>query len=242
MPRGNRVAWRPAAAHVLGGFGAILTGCYPLTVFINLIVAHSVSRSNYQRNSKPYTDVMIITDAITEIPGLCYLSEYISAQEEGKLAAAIDAAPWDTTWRRRRQPYGASYGKAGTIQRSIPDWAKFLVNRFQAEKISERPFDQMLINEYLPGQGIALHRDYESFDRTVVSLSLLAPCVMDFRHADDSRKGTVVLEPRSLLILSDEARYEWQHGIAARKSDRWQGKVIPRARRLSVTFRLLKSQ
>jgi alkylated DNA repair dioxygenase AlkB len=64
---------------------------------------------------------------------------------------------------------------------------------------------------------------------------------MNFRHADDGRKGSIVLEPRSLLILSNEARYEWQHGIAARKSDRWQGKVIPRARRLSVTFRLLKS-
>ena len=40
--------------------------------------------------------------------------------------------------------------------------------------------------------------------------------------------------------MSDEARYQWQHGIARRKSDRWQGAVIPRSRRLSVTLRLLK--
>jgi hypothetical protein len=43
-----------------------------------------------------------------------------------------------------------------------------------------------------------------------------------------------------LLVLSDEARYDWEHGIARRKNDRWQGLVVPRARRLSVTFRLLK--
>jgi alkylated DNA repair dioxygenase AlkB len=111
-----------------------------------------------------------------------------------------------------------------------------------SEGISERLFDQMLINEYLPGQGIALHRDYEPFDRTVVSLSLLSACVMDFRHLKDGRRASLFLEPRSLLMLSDEARYDWQHGIARRKTDRWQGQAIRRSRRLSITFRLAKRQ
>ncbi len=110
-----------------------------------------------------------------------------------------------------------------------------------AEGISDRLFDQMLINEYFPGQGIAMHCDYKPFDRTVVSLSLLSPCVMNFRHVEDGRTTSMLLETRSLLILSDEARYRWQHGIARRKNDRWQGQVIPRSRRLSVTFRLLKT-
>jgi alkylated DNA repair dioxygenase AlkB len=111
-----------------------------------------------------------------------------------------------------------------------------------AEGISERPFDHMLVNEYLPGQGIALHRDYSPFDRTVVSLTLLSPCVMDFRRTSDGRAESLLLEPRSLLVLSDEARYQWQHGIARRKSDRWHGIRIPRGRRLSVTFRLFKTR
>jgi alkylated DNA repair dioxygenase AlkB len=46
-----------------------------------------------------------------------------------------------------------------------------------------------------------------------------------------------LLEPRSLLVLGDEARYEWEHGIARRKTDHWQGGRIFRSRRLSVTFR-----
>jgi len=46
-----------------------------------------------------------------------------------------------------------------------------------------------------------------------------------------------MLEPRSLIVLKGEARYEWAHGIAKRKSDNWQGQVFKRTRRVSLTFR-----
>lgn len=57
---------------------------------------------------------------------------------------------------------------------------------------------------------------------------------------ETGEQHSLLLEPRSLLVLSDEARYQWQHGIARRKNDRWHGVVIPLARRLSITFRALK--
>jgi alkylated DNA repair dioxygenase AlkB len=50
---------------------------------------------------------------------------------------------------------------------------------------------------------------------------------------------SAILEPRSLLILSSEARYEWTHEIPARKSDEVNGVKQPRARRISLTFRTL---
>jgi alkylated DNA repair dioxygenase AlkB len=178
-------------------------------------------------------------DTGSRIPGLSYLANYIDAVEESRLVSAIDKEAWNTTWKRRRQPYGESYGKVAA-RSPIPAWAHGLRDRLFAEGIGGRPFDQMLVNEYLPGQGIAMHRDYSPFDRTVVSFSLLSSCTMEFRHVESGERESMLLEPRSLLVLSDEARYEWQHGIAARKSDRWHGTVIPRGRRLSVTFRLLK--
>jgi alkylated DNA repair dioxygenase AlkB len=98
----------------------------------------------------------------------------------------------------------------------------------------------MLVNEYLPRQGIALHRDYDPFDKTVASISLISSCVMDFRRVADGERVALLLAPRSLLVLSDEARYEWEHGIARRKNDRWNGETMPRSRRLSITFRRLK--
>jgi alkylated DNA repair dioxygenase AlkB len=179
---------------------------------------------------------------IPDIPGLSYLPDYITAAEGSTLAAAIDCEPWDAAWDRRQQPYGATYGSDDRAPPPIPAWGRQLAERLYREGICNRPFDQMLVNEYLPGQGIALHRDYSPFDRTVVSISLLSPCVMDFRHLESPRKESLLLQPCSLLILSDEARYQWQHGIARRKTDRWRGQLIPRARRLSVTFRLLKQR
>jgi alkylated DNA repair dioxygenase AlkB len=65
---------------------------------------------------------------------------------------------------------------------------------------------------------------------------------MDFRRAVDGQAESILLEPRSLLVLSDKARYEWAHGIARRKSDRWQGVQLSRARRLSITFRAIKNK
>ena len=178
---------------------------------------------------------------IPSIPGLSYRPAYVSELEELDLVAAIEREPWDCTWDRRRQPYGASYGKTAGKSRPLPPWGIALATRLHREGWSDRPFDQMLVNEYLPGQGIALHRDYAPFDRTVVSLSLLSACVMEFRHAE-GRSESMLLQPRSLLVLTDEARYLWQHGIARRKNDRWAGIMIPRRRRLSVTFRLLRSE
>src|SRR2546423_1857920 len=108
------------------------------------------------------------TDVIPQIPGLSYHPDYIDAKEEAELVSAIDAEPWDTTWKRRRQPYGRSYNKSDA-PRDIPNWALPLIVRFRTEGISEPAFDQVLVNEYFPGQGISLHKDYEPFDRTVVS-------------------------------------------------------------------------
>lgn len=115
-----------------------------------------------------------------------------------------------------------------------------MATRLFAEAVTTQPCDQMLVNEYMPGQGIAMHCDYKPFDRTVASLSLLSACVMDFRHVPTGRRERLLLEPRSLLVLCDEARYEWQHGIASRKRDIWHGISVLRGRRLSVTFRTRK--
>src|SRR3954454_19558543 len=178
-----------------------------------------------------------VTDAdIPLIPGLRYLPGYVSGSEDANVVRAIDTGAWNTEWQRRRQPYGGSYGKGGSTL-PIPGWGQLLADRLYADGVTDVRFDQMLVNEYLPGQGIALHRDYEPFGRTVVSLSLLSPCVMDFRHRSTGRKERLLLEPRSLLVLSDAARYEWEHGIAPRKADVWHGQRVERRRRLSITFR-----
>jgi len=60
---------------------------------------------------------------------------------------------------------------------------------------------------------------------------------MEFTHTETREKMPLLLEPRSLVILSGDARYRWQHAIPHRKTDRYNGQIFSRGRRLSLTFR-----
>ena len=50
------------------------------------------------------------------------------------------------------------------------------------------------------------------------------------------------LEPRSLVVFSGEARYNWLHSIALRKVDKVEGKLKFRHRRISLTFRKIRTR
>lgn len=60
---------------------------------------------------------------------------------------------------------------------------------------------------------------------------------MDFRHTQSQTHIPVWLEVGSLVTMQGEARYEWKHGIAARKTDVVEDQKVPRGRRVSLTFR-----
>ena len=61
---------------------------------------------------------------------------------------------------------------------------------------------------------------------------------MNFTNkSDKTKKIPVWLAPKSLVVLSGEARYEWLHGIPARISDVWDEQKHDRERRVSLTFR-----
>ena len=92
------------------------------------------------------------------------------------------------------------------------------------------------MNEYLPGQGIAMHTDHPGFGPTVCTISLLDDWEMDFaEHWKDKTPG--LLQRGSCVLLTDSARSIWQHGIAPRKTDSLLGGQRNRKRRLSLTFR-----
>ena len=67
-------------------------------------------------------------------------------------------------------------------------------------------------------------------------LSLGSAVMMDFTRLGHATRSHY-LQPRSLVTMRGEARHTWMHGITGRKSDRVGGLVIPRRRRLSLTFR-----
>lgn len=120
----------------------------------------------------------------------------------------------------------------------LPAWAADLAWCLHRDAFIPAVPDQLIVNEYLPGQGIASHIDcVPCFSDTVLSLSLGGPCVMNLTHVPEGTTVSVLLEPDSLLVLQGAARYAWKHGIAARKTDTYADQRIPRHRRISLTFR-----
>ena len=176
-----------------------------------------------------------------QIAGLKYISEFIDSATEASLIAKIDEHPWLTDLKRRVQHYGWRYDyKARNVTPDLrigelPDWLQTYAHQLQG-LFSEMP-DQVIINEYEAGQGIAAHIDcVPCFGKTITSLSFGSACVMDFAHSKTHEKTSIILEPRSLLALSSDARYLWQHSIAARKTDKINGTTIHRTRRISMTI------
>lgn len=179
---------------------------------------------------------------VLSISGLRYLPHFISGEAEAELIQMIDQQPWITDLRRRVQHYGYRYDyKARSLASDlylgpIPEWLYPYCQKLQSEGHFSQIPDQVIVNEYLPGQGIALHTDcIPCFGETVASISLGSGCQMDFES--DVKRTSHYLEPQSVLILSGEARYQWKHGIAPRKSDKVDGNLVPRDRRISLTFR-----
>jgi len=178
------------------------------------------------------------------ISGLQYISQYLNTNYHDSLLSAIDQAPWLNDLKRRVQHYGFKYDyKFRRIDLSmkigeLPAWALEIANDLHEKQFFPELPDQLIVNEYLPGQGIAPHIDCEPcFEGTIASISLGSACVMDFTHSIRKEKIPILLEPRSLVVLQGDSRYFWTHGIAGRKADVFEGKPFLRQRRVSLTFR-----
>ena len=184
-------------------------------------------------------------EPIDAISDLKYIEDYIDKMEHDWLLRQIDKNPWLEDLKRRVQHYGFKYDyKARKVNHDmrigqLPDWLQKLGRKLYEDGHMPVEPDQVIVNEYVPGQGISSHIDCEPcFENMIISLSLGSGCVMDFTNKHDkTRKIPVWLAPRSIIILRDAARYEWLHGIAPRKSDQWAGQTYERQRRVSLTFR-----
>jgi alkylated DNA repair dioxygenase AlkB len=186
----------------------------------------------------------VTKDDPSEVPGLRYRSDWLGLAEQVDLLAAIDVAPWSTELKRRVQHYGRRYDYGNRTTASgappLPAWAVHLAGRLHSEGWMSATADQVIVNEYLPGQGISAHVDcVPCFGPEVAAVSLGSACVMDYTDPTRRRRVPVPLAAGSLSVMTGPARYEWRHGIAARKSDATPAGRVARARRVSVTFRLV---
>ena len=125
----------------------------------------------------------------------------------------------------------------------LPGWIQVLAPRLHRDGHLPAVPDQVIANEYLPGQGIMAHADcVPCFRDTIASPSLGGACVMRFEQRASASAIDLTLAPRSLVILQGPARYDWTHAIPARVSDPGPEGRVPRTRQVSLTFRTVRLQ
>ncbi|XP_061537513.1 alkylated DNA repair protein alkB homolog 8 isoform X2 [Phycodurus eques] len=138
---------------------------------------------------------------VTWPAGLVLVEDFVSPEEEALLLAAID---WSST---------------NDDVTGLPEECQPVLERCMENRHTKYMPDQLTVNQYESGQGIPPHVDtHSAFEDTILSLSLGAKTVMEFRHPD-GRVVNVFLPGRSLLVMQGESRYLWTHGITPRKFD-----------------------
>ncbi|KAI6226550.1 Fe2OG dioxygenase domain-containing protein [Aphelenchoides fujianensis] len=179
-----------------------------------------------------------------------YIPNFISEEEERQLLNHVYAAPkpkWDTLKNRRLQNYGGLVGQHGLIpDGDLPDWLETIIDRVmtvQSGFPEDRRPNHVLINEYLPQQGIMPHTDGPAFFSLISTISLGGCTCLDFyepmqpgqqQPLDQRHVGSMLLQPRSLVFIKDRAYSELLHGIRELAVDTVTEKIFNRPARLAV--------
>lgn len=189
-----------------------------------------------------------------------YIPNFISEFEESDLVRRIYQVPkpkWTCLSNRRLQDWGGVPHKNGMIVEPIPDWLKFFMNKITNLNIypKENQPNHVLINEYLPGQGIMPHTDGPLFHPIITTINCGSHTILELKASNESevnKRFKLLLEPTSLLILSDQLYTDYLHSICEIDSDEINedianldssmnqyeiGQMLKRSTRISVTIR-----
>ncbi|XP_035543707.1 alkylated DNA repair protein ALKBH8 homolog isoform X4 [Juglans regia] len=212
----------------------------------SLHIRYSVIQPTSQGQVNDSVPVSLMASELN-IPGLYLLQDFVSIKEE------------ETRNVNTRRKLG-----------ELPSFVSLILERISSfpnlDDSANIVLDQLTVNEYPTGVGLSPHVDtHSAFEGFIFSLSLAGPCIMEFRQyaecawlpnhtsspsmkmqspEDDKSflRRAIYLPPRSMLLLSGEARYAWHHYIPHHKIDLVKDSVIRRgSRRVSFTFRKVRT-
>ncbi|XP_072472450.1 alpha-ketoglutarate-dependent dioxygenase alkB homolog 6 isoform X5 [Notamacropus eugenii] len=162
-------------------------------------------------------------------PIIYYVPNFISEQEESQLLRQVYEAPkpkWTQLSGRKLQNWGGLPHPKGMVPEQLPPWLQHWVDSVSSLGLfGGAQANHVLVNEYQPGEGI----------------------MPQFQP-----KFSLLLEPRSLLVLRGEAYTHLLHGIRPTLMDSLTktpvanasacpsaepGALLPRGTRISLTIR-----
>jgi len=187
-------------------------------------------------------------DVTQELPqGLLYEPEFLSREEEAALLAHI--APLELREARFREYFAKRrvahfhdevdaprYDDGGADSFTSGPLPPFLAAL--RDKVAHRldmpasAFIHALVSEYRPGTPIGWHRDKPAYG-IVVGISLAGTGRMRWRpyaHQDAQHTVTLDLAPRSMYVMRDAIRWQWQHSMPPMRELRYSITMRTRAR------------
>ena len=174
--------------------------------------------------------------------GFIFSPEFLTSAEEHDLLAFFSTVAFRTlemygvTAKRRIQQFGWHYAFESyqlTPADPIPaNFAGLAARSAALADIDASEWSEALVTQYPLGSGIGWHRDAPVFG-VVAGISLQGACRMRFQTGTGAARMTsaIALPPRSIYVLTGEARTKWQHMIPPVREPRY-----------SITLRTLRSQ
>ncbi len=154
------------------------------------------------------------------ISGLKVIRNYITSDDENNILSAINQS--------------SGYRHQGSYRNMIRLWVK-AVHLPMMKSLCQRLLDDegltlkshqsVLVNEYLPNQGIAPHIDAPEAGEKVAILGLMSSADLVFKRPNYN-DVTITINPCDLVVLEGEVRHLWTHEI-----------VKHQQRRYSIVFR-----
>jgi len=180
-------------------------------------------------------------------PSFYYIHNFVSEAEEANLMQHIEQSPgprWTQLANRRLQNWGGVPHPKGMLAERMPPWLSPLVDRVACVEVnSKQPIftlgkgpNHVLVNEYLPGQGIMPHTDGPLFHPTIATVTLGSHTVLKLYspiEEDDvalpwnqREVAAVLVRRRSLVVLKDQCYSSLLHGIQEVKEDEMDGSIV----------------
>ncbi|KAL0994647.1 hypothetical protein UPYG_G00125310 [Umbra pygmaea] len=169
-------------------------------------------------------------------PTVYYIPDFITENEEEHLLQQVYKATktkWTQLSNRRLQNWGGLPQPKGMLGEKLPDWLQKYCERISALGAFEgKTANHVLVNEYKPGEGIMPHEDGPLYHPTVTTISLGSHTLLDFYRpisAQETEEApqteenryllSLLVQPRSLLILQDDMYQRLLHGIQGTHQD-----------------------
>jgi alkylated DNA repair dioxygenase AlkB len=175
--------------------------------------------------------------------GFSYADDFISHEEEQQLLKEIEKIELHTFLfqgyeaKRKVASFGYDYSfdnRKLTKGKDIPIAFDDLISKVSVHlQIEKEAFVELLVTEYPIGSVINWHRDAPPFD-VIVGISLLSDCKFRLRPQDKEKQDrrsivSIPVRRRSMYVIRDEARTDWQHSTSPVKEKRY-----------SITLRTLR--